>query len=127
MAKNDSGRSLVGNASDKGQVRKAEELEGFARERRLNGWRYLLATPLGRELAWSLLEDCHVFSTIMAQSPYVFENAGRHDWGLKMMAEMILADEDSYLVMQKEAMERGRRAPTPERKKPDDTGESTDG
>ena len=105
-------RSFVGNAGDPKQVKRGDELEKFARQRRLNGWRYLLATALGRELAWNLLKDCNVFVSIVAQSSVViYANAGRHDWGLQMMAEMIEASEDHYLLMQKEAMARDRTIP----------------
>ena len=124
MAKGSGERAFQANAGDPVQSKKAGELEKFARDRRLNGWRFLLSTPLGRELAWSLLADCHVFRTVMATSPFIFANAGRHDWGLQMMDEMIEADEDLYLVMQKEAMNRQRNIPEPKKSEPD--GEDTD-
>ena len=126
MAKDSRNRSLVANAGDAGQVKKADQLEQFARDRRLDGWRFLLSNATGRELAWSLLTECHVFTTVMATSPFIFANAGRHDWGLQMWAEMTEADEENCLLMQKEAITRNRRTPDP-KKTESDEGESTDG
>jgi hypothetical protein len=123
MAPKNGQRSLVANAGDLKQLANATEVERQALERRMNGWRFLLSNPVGRELAWSMLADCNVFVSVMAQSPYIFENAGRQAWGLKMMDEMIEADEDLYLQMQKEAMQRKRRVPEP---KPSEEGESSD-
>ena len=109
MAKERDRRALAGgNAGDPEQMKLKGTLEERAYERRLGGWRYLLATPIGRELAWAMLADCNVFTEIMAQSPWIFANAGRQTWGIKLMDEMIVADEDNYLLMQKEAIERKR-------------------
>jgi hypothetical protein len=114
-------RSLAGgNAGDPEQVRKKGEQVEFARARRLNGWRYLLSNPLGRELAWGLIEDCHVFTAIMNTSPFIFEAAGRHDWGLQMYAEMTEADEENTLLMQKEAIMRKRSTPDAPKKPTDE-------
>lgn len=110
-------RSLAGgNAGDPEQVRQKGNQIELAHVRRLAGWRYLLATPLGRELAWSMLEDCTVFVAIMNTSPFIFEAAGRQGWGLKMMAEMIEADDAGYLLMQKEAIDRKRETDGPPKK-----------
>lgn len=114
MSRGTQARSFVGNAGDLDQVRKAGKLEAFAHTRRISGWSFYLSTPIGRELAWNLLKDCNVFQSIVAQSSVViYANAGRHDWGLQMMAEMIEASEDHYLLMQKEAMQRDRHIPEP--------------
>lgn len=104
-------RSFQANAGDPRQSKKAGELERLAKERRLAGWRHLLSSSVGRELAWSLLAECHVFSPIMATSPFIFENAGRHDWGLVIMGEITEADEDAFVLMQREAMARARNLP----------------
>ncbi len=117
-------RALAGgNAGDPVQVRQKGQEEQYARDRRLNGWRYLLATPLGRELAWGHLVECHVFETIMAPDPIIYANAGRHDWGLQMWAEMLDADEALCLTMQREAMARDRTRDTTK----DTTKDTTDG
>ncbi len=108
------GRALAGgNAGDPEQVKRKGDLVEMARVRRMGGWRQLLSTPLGRELAWGLIEDCHVFTAIMNTSPFIFEAAGRHDWGLQMYAEMTEAHEEHCLLMQKEAIERKRETAVP--------------
>ncbi|HEY2851141.1 MAG TPA: hypothetical protein VGI97_14780 [Gemmatimonadaceae bacterium] len=124
MARRDEpNRSLVQNAGDPEQVKEAEQFEKFAKARRMNAYRAMLATPEGRELAAYFMNECSVFTPMMTTSPYIFENAGKQGWGLQIMGEMIEADAALYFKMQMEAMTRNRNMPVP---KPSKDGDETD-
>ena len=110
-------RSLVANAGDREQVRKGDAIERFAHTRRLEGWRFLLSSEIGRELASSLMGATFVFEPVEADAPYIFANAALQKWGLAMRSEMLEADDAGWFLMEKEAIARNRAIGTPKQKK----------
>lgn len=116
-----------GNAADPQQVKQKGNKIALARARYTAGMRRAMQTAEGREVFWTLLERCCVFQTIMADPQTIYANAGRHDFGLELMGDLIHADEAGYLQMQKEAMERKRRDTVSPRETRKPEGDDTDG
>lgn len=91
------------NAADENQVKEARLTEKRIRERELGDLRYLLASAQGRRLIWRLLGHCKSFESVWEPSAKIHYNAGKQDVGHFLMAEIIAADENSFLQMMKEA------------------------
>lgn len=104
-----SDRALVGNAADPQQVRRGRRREKAVADQRVERLQAVMQTALGRAALWDLLEDAGVFRSIMADETRIFWNAGRHDFGIKLLARLIEADEHAYLAMEAEARQRKRR------------------
>jgi hypothetical protein len=104
-----SDRAVVRNGADPQQVRRGRRREHQIVEQRAERLRFVLQTALGRAALWDLLEDAGVYRSIMADDTRIFWNAGRHDFGLKLLGRVIDADEHAYLAMEAEARQRKRR------------------
>lgn len=87
-----SGRALVGNASDEGQVKDAERKERVRRRGEMADLRAVLATPEGRRTLYWLLDHCGTFRTIWHPSAAIHYRAGEQDVGHWLMEQMGEAD-----------------------------------
>jgi len=102
-------RTLVRNAADPDQVKRAgRKVDDIATQRR-NRLRAVMETPEGRAFLWDLLNELKVYESVWHPSALIHYNAGVQDAGHKLMARMVDASEDHYDLMTREARARGRR------------------
>lgn len=97
---------VVRNAGNAREVRSAERLEKRRRERLLAVTKQVMSTAEGREFLRRQLEGLGIFHSIMATSAMIYYNAGRQDAGHELLALLVAADGDAYLLMEIEARER---------------------
>lgn len=95
-------RSLVKNAADKEQVKKAGSKAERIREQELNDIRFLLSREQGRRFLWRYLEICGVYRSSFTGNSQTFFNEGERNVGLKLLDDIMEAAPDAYLVMLKE-------------------------
>lgn len=99
-------KSLVKNAADPKQVKRAADKEQFSRDNELNDLRKVLETPEGRRFVWRVMQHCKVFGSVWEPSAKIHFNSGRQDVGHFVMGEVVEAGEDYLLAMMKENKER---------------------
>lgn len=99
-------RALVKNAADEGQVKEAEQKARFHKDQEANDMRAVLDVPAGRRVLWRLLQHCRAMESIWEPSAKIHYNAGRQDVGHYLLSEIVSANEDAFLLMQKEARDR---------------------
>ena len=97
--------SLVKNAADPEQVKKAKEKEETLDDRRLNDIREVLNTVRGRRFYWRYLGICGVYRTSLADQHQIFYNEGMRNIGLQLLADVNEAAPEAYLLMLKENQE----------------------
>lgn len=95
--------ALVKNAADPVQVKKAGEKQQSRREKELNDLRFVLSYQQGRRFLWRMLGYCKVFESIWRPSAEIHHLSGKQDCGHFLMGEIVEANQDSFLTMQKEA------------------------
>ena len=95
-------RSLVANAADASQVKKAGTKVQLMRDRELNDIRVVLSTVEGRRFAWRLLGECKTFASVWEASAKIHYNAGRQDLGHFIMSEVTDANVDLLFKMMTE-------------------------
>jgi hypothetical protein len=95
-------KSLVANAADEAQVKKAENRLINGREQEMEDVRFVLSTPSGRRFLWRWLEICGIYKTSMTGNSTTFFNEGMRSVGLSLLADIVEAQPDAYLNMQKE-------------------------
>jgi hypothetical protein len=82
-------KSLVKNASDRKQVKEADDKEKFLADREVDDLGFVLNTESGRRVIWSLLESCGVFtSSVHHSGSMTYFNEGRRSVGLKYLSEI---------------------------------------
>jgi hypothetical protein len=96
-------RQAVKNAADPRQVKAAERNEKDKRELELDDLRALLKTAEGRRFLWRLIGQCRTFESIWTANAQIHYNAGQQDLGHFLIAEIVEADEEGYLLMQQES------------------------
>lgn len=95
-------KSLVKNAADPEQIKKAENRILNGRDREIKDLQDVLSSPCGRRFIWRLLSHCKTFETIWEPSARIHYNAGIQDIGHFIMAEVVAADESAFLAMMTE-------------------------
>jgi len=90
------------NTADEGQIQDLSQKEKFRRDREANDMRSLLATIEGRRFLWRLMEKCGVYRESFTGSSETFFLEGKRSIGLFVIAEIIDAEPDAYLLMLKE-------------------------
>jgi hypothetical protein len=107
-------RAFVRNAADPEQVKRASERERRREHRFVDALRVVMQAPSGRIVMWELIGRAKVHESIWDQSARIHYNAGRQDYGHELMAALVSADEDLYLLMEREmrAWQRGENATT---------------
>ncbi len=96
---------LVKNASDKDQLKAAEQKLKLREKLEIDDLQFILSSVQGRRVMWRFLIQCKVFETIWESSAKIHYNSGRQDVGHFIMSEIIRANEDAYLLMMKENKE----------------------
>lgn len=94
--------ALVGNAADAKQVKSAGHKERLKEKDEKKDLQAVLATREGRRFLWRLLEECKVFESIWEPSARIHYLAGKHDFGLWLLAEVEAADKEGFIGMLKE-------------------------
>ena len=99
----------VRNAADPRQVRRAERKERSTESRRLAAYRATLGTPEGRFVFWDLLTKARIYESIFHPSgSSLYYNTGRQDFGHELIADLLRADEDGYVLMEREQRARAK-------------------
>ena len=100
---------LVRNAADRKQVRNASRKEKDLRERELDDLRAVLKSVEGRRLLWRLMGWSGFLANPSHQrGDMTHQNIGRADVGRFVLSEIMDANQEAYLVMQREAWEADR-------------------
>ena len=102
--------AVVQNAADSKQVKAARKTEKQLRDEEKGDLKKMLSLPEGRRLLWRLLEQCHVYGSIMETSARIYYNAGQQDLGHWLLDEIMEADTAAYVQMQLEARARKETA-----------------
>jgi hypothetical protein len=102
-------RALTGNAADPRHVDFAGRKERRREELFRQALGLVLSTPEGRVVLWTLLERAGVFRSVWDPSAKIHYNAGRQDYGHELLALLVDTNEESYLLMEREARQRARR------------------
>lgn len=102
-------RDLVRNASDPEQVRRAAKKERDRAEYFRAALVATLKTAEGRAVIWELLDLAGVYRSIWVPNAEIHYRAGRQDFGHELMALVLAAGEDLYLLMETEARARKRK------------------
>jgi len=104
-------KSLVGNAADREQVKKAKQKQ----EDRLKDHRHdvveILSSESGRRFYWELLSYCGVFELSYQENRenHVYFKEGMRNVGLKLMSEATGFSPDLFYKMMDEAVKRGKK------------------
>lgn len=93
------------NASDEQQIANSKQKEKLSREKELNDLRFLLSTDQGRRFVWRYLEICGVYKSSFTGSSETFFLEGQRNIGLKLIADIMDADPEAYIKMQKQNRE----------------------
>lgn len=98
--------ALVQNAADAKQVKEARDQERYTKKEERDDLLFLLNSMSGRRYLWKLLEHCRVFASVFEPNSKIAYNSGMQDVGHYILAEIIEARPEAYLLMMKEAQER---------------------
>ena len=96
-------KPLQGNAADESQVEEARRREREARRQELQDMALLLESPVGRRIVWRILAQCGIFTDGWDPSARIHFNAGKRNVGLWLLDEVMAANDEAYLLMQREA------------------------
>jgi hypothetical protein len=102
-------RSLVRNAADPKQVRRAARKEAQLEEQFTAALRDVLSTTRGRFVIWELLRRAGVFRSIWVMTAEIHYRAGQQDFGHRIQADVLKASESAYELMSREARLREKR------------------
>tara|TARA_R110001599_G_scaffold171353_1_gene362430 strand:+ start:444136 stop:444435 length:300 start_codon:yes stop_codon:yes gene_type:complete len=91
------------NADDEAKVNERSKKVTKGRERELDDIKQVLSTKQGRRHYWKLMCDCGVFRTSFTGNSTTFFNEGKRAIGLQLLADLMEADADKYLLMTQEA------------------------
>lgn len=94
---------IVRNAADEEQVKEAGKRDRMRREAEIRDLKVVLSTKEGRRFMWRLLSHCKVFGSIWEPSAKIHYSSGMQDVGHFVMAEVIDAQEEAFVLMMKEA------------------------
>ena len=94
--------SMVQNAANPKQIKKAKARERHQRSDELADIRAVVNLPEGRRFIWRLLGRANVFGSIWEPSAKIHYNAGEQDFGHFIMSEIGDASEEALFLMMKE-------------------------
>lgn len=102
--------SAVRNAADPVQVKRAERIARRQERRDIEKLAKVLEDPDVREVLWRILRKAGVLTSVFNTHGSVMAyNAGRQDFGLRLLNEIVQAAPQRYLDMEREARERAER------------------
>lgn len=100
---------MARNTADENQIKRDTEKARFTREREVNDLRKILAIPEGRRFIWRYIGISGVFKLSFTGNSETFFNEGQRNVGLKLIADVMEANPESYLQMTKEAEEEEKK------------------
>lgn len=89
------------------RAREKAQREAAASAREADDWMWLMDTPRGRRIVWSLLEKTGVYRTSFspASDSQTAFNEGQRNVGLVIVTAIMQHTPDLFVIMQKEAAE----------------------
>lgn len=96
---------------DRGQDEQAE-VEKHALISQRTDMKNLLSTEAGRSIIWAIMSRCDIFGTSMTGNSQTYFKEGRRSVGLEIMAEVIAADPNAWINMQRDNLREIQRALT---------------
>lgn len=106
-------RSLVHNAEDEAQVRKAARVEERRQAEEREDLGFVLSTKSGRRVVRRWLDDLRAFEGVWNENPIVMSGwAAKQEVGIQLLQAIQASFPDAYLQMEKEHMEAMRMIPT---------------
>lgn len=103
------GPAEVINAADARQVRRADRKDNRRESRRLDSYRQVLQTAVGRSVFWDILTRCGMFRSVWRPSAEIHYLAGKQDSGHELYADLVRASEEMVDLMHREARARERQ------------------
>ena len=95
------------NAADRKDIRKAEKAATVARAQRLQFIHTMMTSAEGRTFVYDFLLDGNVFRTTFSSDPLQMAFAeGNRNSALKLLADVMAACPDLYIIMTREANDR---------------------
>lgn len=94
----------MANATDKNAIRRAARREKRNRERYELALQQVMRSPEGQVVLWEFLKRAGLWKTMVAngfEPEQVLFAAGRHDLGLKMLADLQRVDLEAYIEMER--------------------------
>src|SRR5262245_24508129 len=105
--------ALVRNAADVGERNAADQLEEQRRRRAVQDMRTVLALAEGRRVLWGLLVSCGLEQSCLGSSEgMTYYNVGIHALGLEFRRQILEADDEGYVRMEREARALARQEQT---------------
>lgn len=101
-------RAFTENAGNPDDVKGASAQARRIERRRLGFYAQVLATEAGRAVCKDLLDITGLLRSSYEQSAAIYFNEGRRSIGLKLLADLYLADEHLVELMDREARARKR-------------------
>ena len=97
------------NAGDRKDVRRAEKAARLSAVQRQSAVEGIMSVVGGRHWMHDILVSCHCFATTFTGDPYTTAyNEGQRSVGLLLLADIMQACPDNYVLMMREANERDR-------------------
>lgn len=101
-----SGKVIVSNAADEGQVKEASVKVKKGRNQEIQDIAFILNDKRGRRFFWRYLSTCGVFKSSADNSgSWTYFNEGRRNVGLQLLSDMDEAAPEAYSLMLKESKE----------------------
>lgn len=92
------------NAADEQQLADSKKRNKAGRDQELDDLRTVLGTPQGRRFYWRTLGECGIYRTsYTGSSNSTCFNEGKREIGLRLMADLMEAAPEKYILMQQEA------------------------
>ncbi len=91
------------NAADPKSIDKKSKADKLHNSIEVADVRFLLGTQQGRRYVWRHLTNAGIFETSFTGNSTTFFNEGKRAVGLKMLAEVMEANPEAYVVMMSEA------------------------
>ena len=86
---------------DKGCKNEANNQRALILKER-NELKTLLKDAVFRRLMWKNLSKCGIYTTTMTGNSWSYHNEGKRSVGLEMLSDIMLADPNAWILMQKE-------------------------
>lgn len=95
-------RALVRNAADPSQVKHARRKEQDQAARFLDALKAVLGTPAGRIVCREWIQQAGVYRSIWRKGEEIHYLSGIQDFGHRIMADCLSADDELYDLMERE-------------------------
>lgn len=93
------------NAAEESQVKDRKRKDERLRDIELADMKKMMSTREGRRFVWRLLDRAGVFRTSFTGNSTTFFNEGQRNIGLIVLADVMAAAADQYVVMMNESKE----------------------